>query len=57
MPSISSFLGIIIKIYYNDHEPPHFHAEYGDYEASFSIDELKLLNGKLPKRVVALVLE
>ena len=44
-------------MYYNDHEPPHFHAEYGDHEASFSINELKLINGKLPARVVALVLE
>lgn len=42
---------------FNDHEPPHFHAEYGDYAASFSINDLKLICGKLPPRVVALVLE
>ena len=37
MPEISRFLGIVIKMFYNDHDPAHFHAVYGDYEASFFI--------------------
>lgn len=57
MPEISRFLGIVIVMYYSDHEPPHFHAEYGSNKAIFSIKELKLIEGKLPKRVISLVLE
>ncbi len=57
MPEISRFLGIVIAMYYADHSPPHFHALYGSYKAVFSIKELKLIEGKLPKRVISLVLE
>jgi hypothetical protein len=32
MPEISRFLGIVISIYYNEHNPPHFHAEYGEFQ-------------------------
>ena len=38
MPSISMFYGIIIYMYYTDHQPPHFHAFYGDYKAVFSLN-------------------
>ena len=37
VPEISRFLGIIIKMFYNDHAPPHFHAQYQNYKATFSI--------------------
>lgn len=57
MPEISRFLGIIILMYYNDHSPPHFHVKYNDYRALFSINELKIIEGNLPKRVISLVLE
>lgn len=57
MPEISRFLGIVIAIYYNDHQPPHFHAKYGDQTGVFSIGDLKLIEGSLPARVVPLVLE
>jgi hypothetical protein len=57
MPEISRFLGIVIYIYYNDHNPPHFHAEYGKDRAIFTIDDLRLTEGKLPPRVISLVLE
>ena len=57
MPELSRFFGIIITIYYQDHHPPHFHAKYGEQEGIFSIDELKLIEGNLPKRAIALVLE
>ncbi len=57
MPEISRFLGIVIAIYYKEHAPPHFHAKYGNQTGVFSIAELKLTQGHLPRRVIALVLE
>lgn len=57
MPEISRFFGIIIAIYYRDHNPPHFHAKYGDQTGVFSIEDLKLIEGSLPRRAVLLVLE
>lgn len=57
MPEISRFLGISIKMYFVDHNPPHFHAFYGEYEALFSIDTLEVIKGKLPPRVSWLVVE
>lgn len=57
MPEISRFLGIIITMYYKDHPPAHFHAIYGDYEAQFSLDDLRILKGNLPPRVIGLVIE
>jgi hypothetical protein len=57
MPEISRFLGIVIAMYYNEHAPPHFHAKYGGHRAAFSIDDLRLIEGELPRRVISLVLE
>jgi len=57
MPTISEFFGIIIRMYYDDHNPPHFHAYYGDYQALIRIDTLAIMDGKLPKRAKALILE
>ena len=57
MPEISRFFGIVIAMYYNDHQPPHFHALYAEHEARISIDSLELLRGSLPRRAMALVLE
>jgi len=57
MPKISEFFGITIAMFYNDHEPPHFHAIYGEYKATFSIEDLRILEGKLPRRVISLILE
>jgi hypothetical protein len=57
MPEISRFYGIIIKMYFVDHNPPHFHAEYGEYVAEYDIQTLKIIAGKLPGRANALVLE
>ena len=56
-PKISEFFGITIALYHKDHSPPHFHALYNEDEASFVIDNLKLLKGKLPRRVISMVLE
>jgi len=57
MPSISRFLGIVIYFYYRDHNPPHFHAVYGEFEAEILIEDLSVDVGYLPPRVLGLVTE
>ena len=57
MPRISEFFGISIHMYWRDHNPPHFHAVYGDADAAISIDDLRILRGALPPRVLGLVIE
>jgi len=57
MPEICRFLGIVIAMYYYEHAPPHFHAKYSGQRASFSIEDLRIIEGKLPQRVISLVLE
>jgi hypothetical protein len=57
MPTLAVFFGITVRMYYDDHPPPHFHAYYGDQAAKISIDTLELLEGRLPKRAFALVVE
>ena len=57
MPEISRFFGIIIAMYFNDHDPAHFHVRYGDERAIVAIDSLALLEGKLSPRVLGLVVE
>ena len=54
MPEIARFYGIIIKMYFADHAPPHFHAEYAEHEARVAIDSLALLSGQLPPRAMGL---
>ena len=44
-------------MYYNDHSPPHFHAEYGEFEAIYTIEMIEVLRGELPRRAHAMVLE
>lgn len=56
MPEISRFLGIIIRIYYRDHAPPHFHAKYGAFEATVEIDS-GVVEGRFPRRALQHVLE
>ena len=55
MPEISRFYGIRITIYFDDHQPSHFHAEYGEHEAVFSIKDEEIINGKLPNTAKKLV--
>ncbi len=57
VPRISDFYGIAIYMYYRDHAPPHFHAIYGDTEATISIQTAEVLEGRLPRRARALVSE
>jgi len=57
MPELSRFLGMVISIYFDDHNPPHFHVSYNNNRALISIGELKVLEGKLPARILGLVIE
>jgi hypothetical protein len=57
VPKISEFYGIIVTMYREDHQPPHFHARYGEFKAVFGINPAQRLNGRLPARAEALVLE
>ena len=57
MPEISRFYGIIIKLYFADHLPPHFHAEYVEEEALLNIETLALIAGNLPPRAMGMVVE
>ena len=56
MPEISLFFGIRITMYYEDHNPPHFHAEYAGNEATIDIQNAHTLHGYLPGRQLKLVL-
>jgi len=57
MPEISRFFGIVIKMFFDDHNPPHFHAEYSGYLALIDIRNLSAFSGHLPPRVMGLVIE
>ena len=57
MPEISRFYGIVIKMFFDDHNPPHFHAIYGEYEALININSFAVFAGKLPPRALGLVIE
>ncbi len=57
MPEISRFLGIVIAMYYDEHNPPRFHVIYNEYRAAVGIRALQLIEGKLPPRVLGLVVE
>jgi len=57
MPEIARFYGIVIKMFYEDHNPPHFHAIYGEYEVLIDISTLAVFAGNLPPRALGLVIE
>lgn len=57
MPRISNFYGIVIWMYFNEHNPPHFHATYGEYEMLIQIKDLSVYAGSLPSRAFGLVME
>lgn len=54
MPTISMFYGIIIRMFYDDHNPPHFHVDYGEYSATYSFDGI-LIEGNIPKNQQKLI--
>ena len=49
--------GIIIKLFFSDHPPPHFHAIYGDYNSLFNLETLEIIEGDLPNRATKMVVE
>ena len=57
MPTLSTFYGILIQMFWQDHPPPHFHALYAEHEAKIDIRTLEIMEGGLPRRALALVLE
>jgi hypothetical protein len=57
LPEISRFFGIVIRMFHDEHPPPHFHVQYGEHEAVVGIDTLDVTRGRLPRRVLALVAE
>lgn len=56
MPQISFFYGIYIFMNFSDHNPPHFHAWYGDYKVTVSIKD-SIVKGEMPGRALRLILE
>lgn len=57
MPTISTFFGILIRMFFNEHSPPHFHAEYGEFKAIIDIRSFAVIEGKLPRRALELVVD
>jgi prepilin-type processing-associated H-X9-DG protein len=55
MPIISTFFGIIVRMYFDDHGPPHIHVEYQGQEAQIAFADGSVVRGQLPKRALALV--
>ena len=57
MPEICRFLGIVVTMYFDDHNPAHFHVRYNEYRASIEIDSLNIMAGSIPAKVRGLVEE
>jgi hypothetical protein len=56
MPEVSRFLGIVVYMLYDDHRPPHFHAEYGEFKISVEIDS-GVVEGRFPRRALKALME
>ena len=57
MPEITRFLGVVIKMFFREHNPPCFYALYGEYLGEIDINTLTMIQGDLPPRVLALIIE
>ena len=57
MPELSRFYGIIVRMYFDDHFPPHFHAHYGEHSALINIQTMGVFSGQLPPRAQGMVIE
>ena len=55
MPEISRFYGVVVYMFFNDHNPPHFKVKYGEFEANVLIENGNILNGDLPISKLKLV--
>jgi len=56
MPEICRFYGIIVALFYDEHNPPHFHARYGEYKVAVDIRSLVVLEGELPPRALSMLI-
>ena len=57
MPTLSTFYGIVIQMFWRDHNPPHFHVRYSNSRALVRIADLHIIRGSLPKIAERLVME
>jgi hypothetical protein len=57
MPEVSHFFGISVRMYFDDHNPPHFHAIYAGNEVEIGVDPLTVVRGRFPRRALGMVLE
>ena len=57
MPEICRFYGIVIAMFYNEHDPPHVHARYGGEKVAIDIRTLQVLEGRIAPRALGLVVE
>lgn len=57
MPEICRFFGIVISIFHKDHNPPHFHARYGNYKIAIEISNFSVISGYFPPRALGVVME
>jgi hypothetical protein len=57
VPELCRFYGIVIRMFFDDHPPPHFHAQYGDHEALINVHTMAVIAGRLPPRALGLVIE
>ena len=51
MPEISRFFGIRITMFFEEHNPPHFHARYQGFKAVYSINDCERMQGSMPTKV------
>jgi len=56
MPEICRFYGIVIHMFFNEHNPPHFHANYGEFRITVNLQN-EVINGFMPKRALKLIFE
>jgi hypothetical protein len=57
VPTISEFHGIVIRMFFADHAPPHLHATYGEFEGIVGLDPVMIVAGRLPARIENMVAE
>jgi hypothetical protein len=57
VPTIAYFLGIAVRMFFNDHHPPHFHVRYQGFQARIRISDGSVIDGRLPPTVARLVRE
>lgn len=57
MPEVSRFYGIVVAMFFSEHNPPHFHARYGGEKVAVDVRTLQVLEGRIAPRALGLVIE